>query len=575
MRRALLLAVPVAVALAACSDPPTPLVKARCQSDDDCDQGQLCEDGICVPRDAFRCDAVTSGMGILQPSPHIVDFGAVGPTLSEQEITLRNIGDCALTVFEVNFGAGEEGPFTCEGCGEESFPIEIFPMREYRLKVSFAPAGVGSFADKLLILSDDAEFPELQVPLRAHFDGVPELRATPGVIDFGYVAVGREGSRTLRLANAGNGTAQLGIRAVRIDPASSDAFSVEGSPAETLQLAPLSVDQRAGLTVTVLYHPREVGSHEAFVVVETDSESVGVVSLPIRGTSETPPVLSVSPDQVVFGEAQIGKTVIERITVVNQGGSPLMISHRWATGLSTDFMALPAVVEPIDPGRFIELEVLLTPTATGQLSGVLVLESNDPSRASISIPVSATGVNQLGTQVVKIELAYENGSDSAFDEDLRNVDLTLEHPYGFVCNKHEPNPQNWDEFGTPSWLAYGVKEEPERIILVDPQRDGTYRVMLHYVQDCAALPTDLLASLLGLSVEALAGGLSSGTIQLDGEDIGNMIENTCFSRSATTAMVTVYVNGSVIAEVPATLHRRGDFVYAFNLVRQNGQFRLQ
>ncbi len=575
MKRALSLAVPVAIALAACSEPPTPLVKARCQTDEDCDQGLLCEDGICVPRDAFRCDAVSSGMAILQPAPHIVDFGGVGATQTEQEITLRNIGDCALTVFEVNFGTGAESPFTCDGCGEESFPIEIFPMREHSLKVSFAPPGVGSFADRLLILSDDAEFPELQVPLRAHFDGVPELRATPREIEFGYVAVGREGARTLRLANTGNGTARLGIKAVRIDPSSSDAFSVEGSPAETFQLEPLEVDQRSGLTVTVLYHPREIGSHEAYAVIETDSESVGVVSLPLRGTSETPPVLSVSPGQVVFGEAQLGRTVIERITVVNQGGSPLMISHRWASGFSTDFVAQPAAVEPIDPGSFIEVEILLTPTATGQLSGVLVLESNDPSRASISIPVSATGVNQLGTQVVKIELAYENGSDSAFDEDLRNVDLTLEHPYGFVCNKHEPSPQNWDEFGTPSWLAYGPKEEPERIILVDPQRDGTYRVMLQYVQDCSALPTDLLASLLGLSIEALAGGLSSGAIQLDGADIGNMIENACFNRSATTAMVTVYVNGSVIAEVPATLNRRGDFVYALNLVRQNGQFRLQ
>ena len=527
MKRALSLAVPVAIALAACSEPPTPLVKARCQTDEDCDQGLLCEDGICVPRDAFRCDAVSSGMAILQPAPHIVDFGGVGATQTEQEITLRNIGDCALTVFEVNFGTGAESPFTCDGCGEESFPIEIFPMREHSLKVSFAPPGVGSFADRLLILSDDAEFPELQVPLRAHFDGVPELRATPREIEFGYVAVGREGARTLRLANTGNGTARLGIKAVRIDPSSSDAFSVEGSPAETFQLEPLEVDQRSGLTVTVLYHPREIGSHEAYAVIETDSESVGVVSLPLRGTSETPPVLSVSPGQVVFGEAQLGRTVIERITVVNQGGSPLMISHRWASGFSTDFVAQPAAVEPIDPGSFIEVEILLTPTATGQLSGVLVLESNDPSRASISIPVSATGVNQLGTQVVKIE------------------------------------------------LAYGPKEEPERIILVDPQRDGTYRVMLQYVQDCSALPTDLLASLLGLSIEALAGGLSSGAIQLDGADIGNMIENACFNRSATTAMVTVYVNGSVIAEVPATLNRRGDFVYALNLVRQNGQFRLQ
>ena len=575
MKRALCLTVPLAIAFAACSSEPTPLVKARCQTDADCDQGLLCDDGICVPREAFRCDAVSSGMAILQPTPHIIDFESVSATQSVQEVTLRNIGDCALTVFEVNFAAGEATPFTCEGCAESVFPIEIFPMREYTLKVGFTPPGVGNFSDRLLILSDDGEFPELQVPLRAHFDGVPVLQATPSDIDFSFVSVGREAARTLRLVNTGTGVAPLGIVGLRIDPASSDAFALEGVPSEPVLLDPLDVDPRAGYSFTVVYHPRDVGSHQAYLVVETDSASVGVVSLPLKGTSETPPVLSVSPEQVNFGEAQLGLTVIERITLVNQGGSPLTVSHRWASGFSTDLMAQPAVLEPIGPGEFQEIEILLTPTATGQIAGVLTLESNDPSRGSISLPVSATGVNTLGMQVVKVELSYENGSDSSFDEDLRNVDLTLEHPYGFVCNKHEPSPANWDEFGTPTWLSYGPKEEPERIILVDPLRDGKYRVMLQYVEDCSALPTDLLASLLGISVEALVAALSQGTINLDGGDIGGMIEGACFNHSATSATVTVYLNGAVIAEIPASMGKKGDFIYAADLVRQNGQFRVQ
>ena len=52
-------------------------------------------------------------------------------------------------------------------------------------------------------------------------------------------------------------------------------------------------------------------------------------------------------------------------------------------------------------------------------------------------------------------------------------------------------------------LAVVSEEEPERIILADSRQDGTYRVMVNYQQDCASLPTDLLAGILGISVEVL------------------------------------------------------------------------
>ncbi|MBU6280571.1 MAG: hypothetical protein KGN78_15135, partial [Actinomycetales bacterium] len=218
-----------------------------------------------------------------------------------------------------------------------------------------------------------------------------------------------------------------------------------------------------------------------------------------------------------------------------------------------------------------ELQVAVTATKEGPLNGFLLFSTNDPSRPAFSIPVTATGVPGPGPQVVKVELTYENGSDSAFDEDFRNVDMTLEHPYGFVCNKQTPAPTNWGNFGNPSWLSFGPKEEPERIILVNGQQDGTYRIMLQYMQDCASLPTQLLSGILGVAVD-VAQLAAAGAVLVPGKDVGALIEQICLSKKSTPATVKVYVNGVLAKEATVTLGKRGDVVYAADLVRANGTF---
>jgi hypothetical protein len=177
--------------------------------------------------------------------------------------------------------------------------------------------------------------------------------------------------------------------------------------------------------------------------------------------------------------------------------------------------------------------------------------------------------------VVKLEMTYDNGSDNAFDSDVRNVDMTLEHPFGYVCNKQTPNPMNWGNYGSCSWLAFAPKEEPERIILADSRQDGRYRVMVSYQEDCASIPTQLLAGLLGISVEVLIGYLSGGAIPIPGSDIGNLIQNVCLDKKGTTVTIKVFINGNLVAERNKALGRKGDTSYVLDLVRSGGTFSVQ
>ncbi|MBI2374620.1 MAG: choice-of-anchor D domain-containing protein [Deltaproteobacteria bacterium] len=555
------------------------LMVARCGIDAECGPGEICDfEGACVPKDAVSCAAVPGGEAILQPGPVLVEFGQVGPATSFKTLTLRNIGNCTLTLFEASFAADEESPFVCGACAASRFPIELFPMRDTELEIAFTPppGTVGEFRDTLQILSDDEEYNEIPVTVRARYDGVPNARAIPDALEFGYVPVGRTVQKTVQISNHGDGTAALVIKGLEIVPTGTTAFSFAPDFLEDISLVPVRLDTTAIHTVTVKYHPREIGKHAAELLVRTNMPRNGTIRVPLTGTSETPPKIAVSPEAIDFGPVPLGQSVAQIVTISNEGGSPLDVTYRFGgSAFTTDFSGLPALVPSVEPGQYTEIQVLVTATAPGSIGGLLILESNDPNRPSITIPISATGQDVVGQQVVKIDMTWENGDDSAFDDDLRDIDLTLENPFGLICNKQFPNPTNWGAFGTPSWVSFGVVGEPERVVLPNAQQDGIYRALLTYNEDCSFIPSGLLAAVLGISVDILINALLGGSIGIGGDDVSNAIDDVCFDHDASSATLTVFINGTIIAEKTIRMANKGDTVYALDLVRSGGVFTVR
>ncbi|MBK6689986.1 MAG: choice-of-anchor D domain-containing protein [Deltaproteobacteria bacterium] len=562
------------LAASGCQEDVQTVFIARCENDLGCEEGEICIEGECVSRDNVSCSAIEGGKAILQPGPPVMDLGHVGSGSSMSSLILRNIGNCTLTVFEAYFESEEASPFQCPYCAADRFPVELFPFRDHQLDVFFTPDGVGTYEDTLILLSDDAEFSEIRVPVRATFNGIPEIAIVPGELDFDYAPVGRTLQRTLKVSNKGTGTAPLRINRVEIQSSTVTAFSFMPELNMPAELDPIGQGSTDELVFDVRYHPREIGSHAADLVFYTNMPTNGVVRVPLRGSSATPAKINVSPESLIFGPVPIGQTTALPLTIVNEGGSPLRVNYRWAgTGLSTDLSALPRVVPPVMPGQYTEMQVLVTATSPTPITGLLIIESNDPSRPSWTVPVSAEGQNVVGAQVIKLEMHFENGDDSAFDDDFRNVDMTLENPFGLVCNKQNDSPSNWGAFGNPGWLAFGPKEEPERIVLPDATQDGTYRVLLTYMEDCSSVPSGLVAALLGISVDVLIAYFTGGVgIGVSGDQVADAIEDVCFDHSSSAATVTVYLNGMIAAEVPVTLGRKGDYLYALDLVRTGGVF---
>ena len=552
------------LALSAVSCGKEKLIVTACRDDAACPEGELCDDFKCLPQAAKACDVVVDGNPILQPDPYYVNFGDLDITHADSTITLHNIGNCTLTLFEATLGKGSASPFGCDLCNA-SFPIEIFPGRTASFPVFFDAQKVGAASDELKILSDDKEFPELRVPLRANYLGAPKVRVTPNPIDFGYVAQGRQGLKNVQVVNVGTGVAPVTIDSIELsDPVSQD-FSFTEAFMGPKSLKPITLDTTAVVPMELHYTPRSTAKHSMELVVKT---SKGEVRVPITGNAETPPKMVLNPLQIDLGDVPLGTTNLTKLTISNEGGADLTTSLIWGgTNPNTDIFTNPTAVPAIKGGTFVEVQVGFTATKLGPATGLLNIASNDPAKPAIAIPVTANGIAGAGGQVVKLEMVFENGTDRVFDNDVRNVDMTLEHPFGYICNKGTPNPTNWGAYGKPTWLAFAPKEEPERIVLADAQSNGTYRVMLQYVESCKSLPTGLLATILGISSELLIGYLTGGVLVPDGTDVAKMVEQMCLSKGSSAATVRVYVDGQLIKEKTVTLGTKGDSVYAVDLIR--------
>jgi hypothetical protein len=562
----------VLVVLAAGGCAKEKLVASNCRVDDDCQAGFLCENYTCVPKDAKRCDAVTAGNPILQPSPHTVEFGTLDNQGALVEtVSLVNIGNCALTLFDAKLLDTSLG-FTCDLC-DTSFPKEIFPGRSIDLTVGFAATSVKQSKTMLELLSDDHEYPTLDVPVQANYIGTPQLVAAPAMIDFGYLPQNTLLKRTLQLTNQGTGTAPIIVQSLSLDPPATMDFSFVDPMNLPRSLPPIAVDSSGLISLEVRYTPRTLDTHTADLVVTTN---LGVVRVPLKGTSATPPKIAVTPGMIDLGDVPLGTSSSQTLTVVNSGGAPLIVTPHWSTTtmMTTDLSTSPQIVPPVAAGTYVDLQVVITATQTGAYNTILLVDSNDPNQPSLSIPVHANGVPGQGPQVVKVEMTFDNGTDGLFDNDIRDVDLTLEHPYGYVCNKRNAMPTNWGNFGTCTWLAFAPKEEPERIVLANAMQDGTWRVMVTYMQDCKSIPTGLLAGLLGISVDVLQQVLTGGVI-IPGQNVGSLIANVCLDHSSTGVSVKVFVNGLQVAERPTTLGKTGDSTYVLDLVRANSVFTVQ
>ncbi len=550
----------------ACSGAEPPV--AQCQGDSQCGTGEICQEGACLLPARLDCVEDGSAKAILLAEPDPLDFGVVGTELVTRSLTIGNLGNCNLQIVRADIEGGANSRFVCAGCLERSFPIRVFPGRGIRLDMTVQPGAPGRLEERLILATNDPDNREYKWSLLAESAGQPALTVDPLAIEFGFVTPGTTGERLVQAINSSDGSANLEVESIAIDPPDSPVFSVASMTPLPVTLAPAAVDASARAAFTVRYDPTEQMSYAAELVVTPKYAAPIRIALTSKGE---PPAVSVNPMHIDLGAIRLGETAFGIVTVQNTGRADLVGTTSLQVGGSND-LTISGRTLRIAPGGLTELGVIYEPTRGGSIGDSIIIQTNDPLQPRILISVVGTAV-AAAEQVVSVEMTFDNDSSSTLDKDLRDVDLILESPVGLVVRKASPQ-GGWGPYGAARWSSTRG-DDLERVVLGRVTQDGDFTVSLSYIEDCSTLPTALAAAILGIGADELVLALSEDSVAIDPAQLAGAVQQTCVQRRSTTATLVTTVDGTQVDSREIRLGQKGDFVTAFKLNISNGRFTVQ
>lgn len=333
---------------------------------------------IVLPLLAFiGCTGTPADLGraLLDVSPNPIQ--AVRPQIGEASTTpvlLRNVGSDPLEIR----GVVLDGPSSLT-LTVPALPIDLGPLEETTVQVSFRPQTLDPVSGALVIRSNDPNHGELRVPItaQAQTGAIFELcaeSAAAGVgetcgasaVDLGSVSVGSERTATLRLKNRGN----LSGRVTAVDLEASSAEILLEHPQPPIDLRP-----GAALELTLRLRPTVTGTKAATVRLDLADGSQRAVRFTAQGLARA---LCVSPSQVDFGVLIPGATATSTVEVEACDGRATTLLGMHLEPAGTAFAIEQALTRPvvIDPGARYRIPLRFSPTSTGAMAATLRLESD-------------------------------------------------------------------------------------------------------------------------------------------------------------------------------------------------------
>lgn len=405
---------------------------------------------------------------------------------------LENKGEATLEVETMTLnGSSDFVVFTAPGVeyAGESFSIDPGEFRD--LQVQFTPSAVGSASADLTIESNDPDTRELVIALRTLETG-PQPQVNPSPIVFGQVLGGETAVQDVIISNVGS--ADLEITNIRIE-GSLDFSPEPGAGTREAVLLPADpIEPGDSYTFKMVYTPPVQGPDLGELLISYNFGSEARVHKTDINANGADPCIRIEPaDQIDFGQAVIGKTKSQQVTVQNCGTENLTI---YDISLSPDTDTQLFALTQLPPELQAQQDLVLasgsartffttfSPSsgictddgttvctldeecgASGKCSadhtGTLVLASDAPNRESIEVPIVGTGsTNNCPTAVAKarvkgnpnapfldqvvaqpldyLELSAEDSFDADGDAIVRYSWSLVQAPSGFSLG-FEPN----------------------------------------------------------------------------------------------------------------------------------------
>ncbi len=303
---------------------------------------------------------------------------------SLQTITFTNTGNEALTIDAIATPVQTELTIESDTCtGVTLNPTSVTPAAACTIGVRFIANTVSVITD-VLNINYSSNTSNYTAPLILTAEGT----TTTAILDvnktrLAFKPTDQTASTSKALVVKNKGGTNLTINAIISD--NSD-FTVDTTGCTTNTI--LSLDQLCNLTVT--FSPTSISSTISITGNLTISSSAGDVIVPLAGFGVDPVIAA--PASVNFGTTSVDQPIFLPIGINNNGDTGLILTTFTFTGPDADLFSFVTNCpdQAMAAGLSCVVQVTFTPTATGDKSATLVINSNDANNPQIAISLTAT-----------------------------------------------------------------------------------------------------------------------------------------------------------------------------------------
>ena len=255
------------------------------------------------------------------------------------------------------------------------------------------------------------------------------------------------------------------------------------------------------------------------------------------------------PDAHDFGNVQVGNTATFSFELTNVGSKTADISAVSMKGslFSVGDLALPIKIKP---GKSIELPVIFSPTATGEVKGAAVLTTNDPN-PTLRFNVSGTGEAVTGSTKLTVSPASLNFGNVTVGNSA-TLQTTLTAAGGTVTISSDPT--NSSEFGVSGiTLPYKLKsgDSVQATITFTPNASGVASAKAGFISNAKDSPATAELQGTGLTNSSYSADLSwqAGTSDIVGYNLyrGTTHGGPYSEINSALLAVTTYTDSTVVA----------------------------
>lgn len=248
--------------------------------------------------------------------------------------------------------------------------LTLPPDASAEVQIVFTPTDAQLYDTQLTIISNDPD--EGQITIRAVGDGrlpTAKIAVDPPALDFGPTAVGT--SVTLPVTVSNPGELDLVVSNILIG---AGEFSVDN--------ASFTIPEGGSLVINVSFSPSSAMVFDNSMTIVSNAVNSWAGTLPVRGIGGVPNI-EASEDSIKMFNTPYTDTLV----VSNTGDGPLIVHYQ----LSEKFVILDNVSNPfvVDPGTSRRLIIHFSGYFNGTYFDNLILNSNDPDRPLIEVPIVA------------------------------------------------------------------------------------------------------------------------------------------------------------------------------------------